>query len=281
MNTKLLIIILFFSLSNIKAQSHRFIYEYKFVPDSTKTDSILTENTRLEIFKDHSEFLSNLTAKRDSAIASTIEKNQSQTNVNLREGIFKNKIYKSKKLNYSLEFIGIQPFKVIQNEKLTWKLLNETKKIQGYTCQKAILNYGKRKWEAWFTQEIPIQDGPHIFENLPGLIIQINDTRKQHSFLLIANYKTLNMQTNMIEKRFFSAIKINRDQFNKKWNTFTKNPIGGTEQFMIMNPGLLSGESFDANGNKIDMTQTKRDEQNYAEKMLKQNNNYLDLELYK
>lgn len=141
MNTKLLIIILFFFLSNIKAQSHRFIYEYKFVPDSTKTDSILTESTRLEIFKDHSEFLSNLTAKRDSAI----EKNQSQANVNLREGIFKNKIYKSKKLNYSLEFIGIQPFKVIQKRKTYLETFKRNKKNPRLYLSKSDLKLRKKK----------------------------------------------------------------------------------------------------------------------------------------
>lgn len=50
---------LFFFLSlYINGQNHRFIYEYKFTPDSTKVDSVLTENMRLTIFKDHSEFLS-------------------------------------------------------------------------------------------------------------------------------------------------------------------------------------------------------------------------------
>lgn len=50
---------------------------------------------------------------------------------------------------------------------------------------------------------------------------------------------------------------------------------------MIMNPGLLNGISFDKYGNKVDMTQTKRDELKYAKKMIRQNNNYLDLKLFK
>lgn len=72
MRKNILITILF--LSNLCfAQSHRFIYEYKFVPDSTKRDIIIVENTRLEIFKGHSGFLSDVTAKKDSAIATAGE----------------------------------------------------------------------------------------------------------------------------------------------------------------------------------------------------------------
>ncbi|WP_312078296.1 hypothetical protein [Chryseobacterium sp.] len=52
----------------INAQSHRFLYSYRFVPDSSKTDSTVTELTRLDVFTDHSEFLSDVTAKKDSAV---------------------------------------------------------------------------------------------------------------------------------------------------------------------------------------------------------------------
>ncbi|QOW09847.1 GLPGLI family protein [Kaistella flava (ex Peng et al. 2021)] len=274
----ILLFILF--LSNFCfAQSHRFIYEYKFVADSTKSDSIIVENTRLEIFKDHSEFVSDLNAIRDSLSAT--RKNIGDEDGAFPIGNYKNIVYKSKELNYSLEFVGIQPFKVLQNEKLNWELLKETKNIQGYHCQKAIINFGKRNWIAWFTQEIPLQEGPSVFGNLPGLIIQINDEKNQHSFSLIANYKTANVKTNIIERPYLLSATITRSQFNKKWNIYRNNPIGGTEQFMIMNPGLLSGKSFDAHGNEMDLTQAKREELNYAKRLIGDVNNYLDLELYK
>lgn len=269
-----------FFVTNLYAQSHRFIYEYKFMPDSTKTDHFLTEITRLEIFDDHSEFLSDAIAKKDSIIASENEKTGNKASLTIPDGVYKNKVYKNKKLNYCLEFIGIQPFKVLQDEKLTWKLLADKKHIQGYNCQKAIINYGKRQWEAWFTQEIPIQNGPYIFYNLPGLIVEINDTKHQHSFLLIGNYKSNNTKSNLIDKPYLPSYEISKSQFNKKWNVFKKNPIGGTEQFMLINPGLLSGQSFDKDGNEIDKNQKYKDEISYAKKIIKENNNHIDLKLY-
>ena len=269
-------------LSNLCfAQTHRFIYEYKFVPDSTKSDSIIVENTRLEIFKDHSEFLSDVTAKKDSAVAIARERNESQANIQLADGIYRDKTYKSKNLVYTIEYVGIQPFKVLRNSKLKWSLSNEKRIIEGYNCQKAILNFGNRQWAAWFTQEIPIHEGPYIFSSLPGLIVKISDTQNQHSFLLVANYKTANTKTNITDEPFLVSNKISESLFNKKWNEFRKSPIGGTEQFMILNPGLLNGESFDKDGNKVDFTQGLREEKKYMEKWIKKNNNFLDLELYK
>ena len=275
-----LIIILF--LSNLCfAQSHRFIYEYKFVSDSTKRDSIIVENTRLEIFNDHSEFLSDVTAKKDSAIATAAERKESPANINLEDGKYRNKTYKSKNLVYTIDYIGIQPFKVIRNPKLKWSLSHEKRIIEGYNCQKATVNFGNRQWEAWFSEEIPVPEGPYLFNGLPGLIVKIGDTSNQHSFLLVANYKTTSSKTNMTNKPYLVPTEISEILFNKKWNEFRKNPIGGTEQFMILNPGLLSGERFDKNGNKLDFRQGLREEKKYTEKLIKKNNNFLDLQLYK
>ncbi|MEP5338177.1 MAG: GLPGLI family protein [Algibacter sp.] len=65
-----------------------------------------------------------------------------------------------------------------------WKLVNESKLINGYTCYKAIRyktnknNNGlfKFKIEAWYTPQIPVPFGPVEFNNLPGLILELKDT---------------------------------------------------------------------------------------------------------
>jgi GLPGLI family protein len=263
------------------SQTHRFIYSYKFVPDSTKIDSLLYEETRLEVFDNHTEFVSDNGAKRDSAIANAIKNNENPANIKLTKGLFINNVFKSKKSTYSIEYVGIQPFKVIQQPLTNWKLTKEKKIIQNYNCQKAEINYGGRTWEAWFTQDILIHDGPYVFANLPGLIVKINDLQNQHSFLLIANYKVAHAVTNFVYKQYLTPIEINKFEFNKIWNNFKRNPIGATEQFMNINPGLLNGKSFDNNGNEIDFTQKKREEKNYIEKQMLKNNNYIDLQLYK
>lgn len=278
---KLTYLVLFLLPFFCYSQTHRFIYSYKFVPDSTKIDSLLYEETRLEVFDNHTEFVSDNGAKRDSAIANAIKNNESLANVKLSKGLFINNVFKSEKSTYSIEYVGIQPFKVIQQPLTNWKLTKEKKIIQNYNCQKAEINYGGRTWEAWFTQDILIHDGPYVFANLPGLIVKINDLQNQHSFLLIANYKVAHAVTNFVYKQYLLPIQINKFEFNKIWNNFKRNPMGATEQFMNINPGLLNGKSFDKNGNEIDFTQKKREEKKYIEKQMLKNNNYIDLQLYK
>ena len=46
-------------------------------------------------------------------------------------------------------------------------------KIGEFETQKAETFIFGRKWTAWFSPEIPIQDGPYKFRGLPGLIVKI------------------------------------------------------------------------------------------------------------
>ncbi len=63
-----------------------------------------------------------------------------------------------------------------------WQMRNETKEILGYTCCKAQCEFHGREWTAWFTNQIPISDGPWKFCGLPGLILQISDSKGHYSF---------------------------------------------------------------------------------------------------
>jgi GLPGLI family protein len=73
-----------------------------------------------------------------------------------------------------------------------WELVNETKNIGDYTCFKAIYKDSitsttftdngemeetkkERITTAWYTPQIPVNNGPQDFEGLPGLILEIND----------------------------------------------------------------------------------------------------------
>ncbi|MGV8963515.1 MAG: GLPGLI family protein [Candidatus Saccharimonadaceae bacterium] len=56
-----------------------------------------------------------------------------------------------------------------------WEIVNETDTVFNYPCQKAITTYAGRTYTAWFTMDIPINDGPWKFCNLPGLILKVAD----------------------------------------------------------------------------------------------------------
>ena len=68
---------------------------------------------------------------------------------------------------------------------MDWKMSFETKEILGYQCFKAECDFRGRHWTAWFTMQIPVQDGPWKFSGLPGLILQMEESREHYAFRCI------------------------------------------------------------------------------------------------
>lgn len=68
---------------------------------------------------------------------------------------------------------------------IKWKIDKSfSKKINEYNCFKASTTFRGRNYIAYFTPEIPISFGPFKFDNLPGLILQLEntDTDIKHSW---------------------------------------------------------------------------------------------------
>lgn len=66
----------------------------------------------------------------------------------------------------------------------SWSIEMDTATILGYHCQRATCAWRGRDYEAWFTTEIPISDGPMKFLGLPGLIVRISEGEGIYSFEL-------------------------------------------------------------------------------------------------
>jgi GLPGLI family protein len=71
---------------------------------------------------------------------------------------------------------------------LNWKPEQEEKEIEGYKCLKATCNFRGRHYTAWYSPDISISEGPYVFGGLPGLIMEIYDS-KQHYLFRIAGFK--------------------------------------------------------------------------------------------
>lgn len=95
---------------------------------------------------------------------------------------------------------------------LQWVLYGETKVINGIKCQMAATNKFGRRWIAYFSKEYPQSLGPYKFTGLPGLIMELYDTRNDYHFTAVniekdsSGYEfNLKGYKNLSKKDFFKA----------------------------------------------------------------------------
>jgi len=62
---------------------------------------------------------------------------------------------------------------------INWKITNHKSVIQGLKSVLATAEFRGRNYKAWFSTSIPLPIGPWKFGGLPGLIVQIQDDKKE------------------------------------------------------------------------------------------------------
>ena len=119
-----------------------------------------------------------------------------------------------------------------EEPKFNWKISNDKQKIGEYEAQKATTEFGGRKWTAWFTESIPLPDGPYKFSGLPGLIVKIEDAEKNFSWVLTANKPLKEFEELSYSEKLsaqFGARNdvtiINRDKFESSFEEYKKDPF--------------------------------------------------------
>lgn len=70
----------------------------------------------------------------------------------------------------------------------TWQIQSETKEVMGYSCQLASCDFRGRTWHAWFSPDIPINEGPWKLFGLPGLVLEAYDSKKHYAYKAIGLY---------------------------------------------------------------------------------------------
>jgi GLPGLI family protein len=174
-------------------------YEYNFLLDSTNQNSLRHDQMYLQIGSHLSKFTCALFFLQDSALyftelknldmATTINQVMKSTNGVKSSTLSMYRIYKNFPGKGLMTFNAFDDkyYKVEQPMKMKWKLVTQKDTvIFGYSCQMARISYAGRDWVAWYSPQIPVADGPYKFNGLPGLILNISDTRNQHCFTLNA-----------------------------------------------------------------------------------------------
>jgi len=216
MNYKILksFLFLFFSYYSY-AQNFRLDYQLAYREDSLSSE-ITRKNMILLVQGDQSKFMTEEQYKADS-IKSTGSKDfamgdQSFLVINAKDDV-----------TFKYYFFIKDIYKIKETVKLPWKLKPETKTIGTYLCRKAVLSYKGRTWEAWYTQDVPLQTGPYLFRNLPGLIVDMEDTTGSYRFSLISLKKRPN--TLYFENMYKEALSIQQKQLQKIYLEYYSDPL--------------------------------------------------------
>lgn len=190
------------------------IYEFKYVRDTARRNNPYTETMVLSLGKQSSRYCSErlyLDSDKDAADQSIMQQGQGVSSkplasvaggpvliVNKHGAIINEEIIKNA-ADSSLTLYSVMGFKSYKVEskvpKIAWKLEENRRMIGVYTCQKATGTYAGRTYEAWFTADLPYQQGPWKLSGLPGLILEAKDLKNEVSF----TFKNLSKNTDAKE----------------------------------------------------------------------------------
>ncbi|ALU74225.1 GLPGLI family protein [Tenacibaculum finnmarkense] len=233
-----------YNAEKLEQTKQNIYYNYTYVSNPKKTEKTKSSLTVLQIGQNWSKFTDFNTLKKDSIEEKfSYYKNLGAVELNkllaMRAKIgFKKNIFKELKDNSLTIQSKIYKKNYEYKEKisnLSWKLVNDNKTILNYKVKKAVVNYGGRKWIAWYTEEIPINLGPYVFGNLPGLILELYDDKKNFHFIAIGIdnkqkeiYKTIKKNTIKTSKENFFKAERN---FHEKPENFITGTIRGGANF--------------------------------------------------
>ena len=262
----LLLVIIIFA----NAQVYRFEYELS-IKEDTLDSKPEKFNTALEIHPDLKKYYD-----MDIFQADSINKKKG-SNGYMDTGFKQNLLkLKSDQINQTFQSVSSSDwYRLKSKDVFDWKITHENKTEKGYKLQKATTAFGGRKWTAWFTQDIPIPEGPYKFSGLPGLIVEIYDSKNHYHYILTKVSKLENPTDtyNIIEKwKGKKAIDIILETYQKLLLEYYNEPF----------KNLLSSSSFEhydaIAGKRYTKVEELREARINKQKRIKANYNPLELD---
>lgn len=209
---------------------------YALNADDLNAPETYVDLQRLEIGRSLSKYYSYLVFNSDSLCSVWMKENPNAQSVPTKFGLTRKYPY------YWSEYQFSEYFKDYQSNLLTeyarmpahmrrgdsqyseeipiqnWTILNDTLTVCGYLCQKATCDFRGRSYAAWFTMDIPIDNGPWKFGGLPGLILKVYDSNHLYNFecVKIENAKFLIKKYDF--DRFRSIDRLKLLKFQKEIN---------------------------------------------------------------
>ncbi len=173
----------------ILPENMEFVYNYSWCVDTTNQleDNFTSDQMLLQIAREGiSKFSSYKNLTVDSLLTALAPEQimEAAKNGKLANGefmtIFKN--YPKGKLTHT-EKICIDWFSYEEDmPALEWELTDSVMNILGYECHSAKCSFRGRNWTAFYSEDIPVMDGPWKLCGLPGLIMMAYDDEGHYNF---------------------------------------------------------------------------------------------------
>lgn len=139
-------------------------------------------------------------------------------------------------------------FQYTESFNFNWKIATTRKKVLGYNATLAKTFYAGREYHAYFTEEIPISEGPYKFYGLPGLILEICDSEVLHCFKLSG--MQMGSTGKLVDLSGRKFIMTTREKFIAVKKQNGENPMQRMYELMS-STGIT--ETTDKNGNIVDI----------------------------
>jgi GLPGLI family protein len=214
---------------SIDCVMYRVTYNAKTVKDTTKLDTsghyrYATDLMRLDIGKKVSKFYSytyiqTLKYVENAMKTGVIDMRQMKGKMgNIKWTLFRNdpegytSVYDDV---YSDHYRIKEPTQTPQ-----WKIVSDSvKTILNYQCTMAVTDFKGRHWTAWYTEDIPMQEGPWKLIGLPGLIFSAHDSENQFIFEGVGLEKIDGKEGIMMDADAKKSEDITQEKFDKMKRT--------------------------------------------------------------
>lgn len=273
--------LLFLALAcTVSAQNYRFVYEYKMRSDIDHKDSQVTDYMNLDSDGKKSYFYNAVKYKRDSIYQADKDLKAlfKSKNYDRNLGYIIEKDYSKREANLYDKYKTAN-LVIADSEVPKWSVQKEFLNINGMNCQKAVTRYKGREWEAWFSKDYPISDGPYKFNGLPGLVVRIKDTDNDHVFNMI--------QVKKVNSIFGFVPKNNKKMTDQEYRKLLKDDTFSPEDIESINidgqAGKMGIQLKDGYVTQLELSQIKKagkgNEDAELGRLLKKSNNPIEKEM--
>lgn len=263
----------------ISAQNYRFVYEYKIRTDVERKESQVTDYMNLDSDGKKSYFYNAVKYERDSVyhVDKDLKALFKSKNYDRNLGYIIEKNYSKREASLYDKYKTVN-LVITDSEVPKWSVQKEFLNINGMNCQKAVTRYKGREWEAWFSKDYPISDGPYKFSGLPGLVVRIRDLDNDHIFNMI--------QVKKINSIFSFVPKSNKRMTEQEYWKLLKDDAFSPEDIESINidgkTGKMGVQLKDGYVTQLDMSQIKKagkgNEDAELGRLLRKSNNPIERE---